>query len=144
MPKKASATVDRVENLRIWVERCDDQGRIFMSIREDRHIPEGGLYVCCHHEGTKFFFAGDAIDFLSLNVAIAENVRDEFEVVVTGSMEKVLPDVFESMTDEHLADVTGEDGNEIELSWSDQDLLQMNQDSAPIHFIHAESLTVNL
>ena len=144
MAKKASATVDRVENLRIWVERCDEQGRMFMSIREDEQIPEGGIYICCHQEGTQFFFAGNAIDFRSLNATIAENIRDEFEVIVTGKLEQTTPDVFELMTDEHLADVTAEDGSTVKLNWSDQDLQQMRHNFAPIHFIHAESLTVNL
>lgn len=136
--------MDRVENLRIWVELCDDNGTLFMSIREEKSVPDGGVYVCCHHEGTQFFFAGDQVDLWSLNAAIAENVRGEFEVVVTGELIRTTPDAFESMTDEHFADTVDAEGKMVEVNWSNQELHRMRQDFAPIHFVRAESLTLNL
>ncbi|MFA6525062.1 MAG: hypothetical protein WCT33_02180 [Patescibacteria group bacterium] len=142
MSKQASASVDRVENLRLWVERCDDMGNVFMSIRQNASVPEGGVYICCQ-DGTKFFFAGNAIDFRTLNAVIAENVRDEFEMVVTGKLCQVTPEAFELLTEEHLAD-TVDCGKAVAPDWSEKELARMRRDFGPIHFIQAETLVVNL
>ncbi|MBU1075286.1 hypothetical protein KJ705_04355 [Patescibacteria group bacterium] len=133
-----------MENAKIWVERADEEGRLFMSIREGDLVPDDGVYICCYQEGTEFFFAGDPIDFRSLNAAISENSRDEFEVVVTGKLVQTDPDMLEWLTEQHLADVTANVGKTLRLNWTDQDLQRMRRDSSPIHIIHAESLTLNL
>ncbi|MFA6573073.1 MAG: hypothetical protein WCT13_02755 [Patescibacteria group bacterium] len=114
-----------------------------MSIRQDASVPEGGVYICCQN-GTKFFFAGDAIDFRTLNAVIAENVRDEFEVVVTGKLCQTTPEAFELLTEEHLADTVDGFGKTVEPDWSEKELARMRRDFGPIHFIQAETLVVNL
>jgi hypothetical protein len=140
----AGASVDRVECLRLWVERCDDMGNVFMTARQDATEPDGGLYIYCHQDGTSFYFAGDAIDFRSLNTAISENVREEFEVVVTGRMCQVAPEVLEQLSEELLSETADSNGNYAEPDWSEKELARMRRESRPIHIIEAESLVVNL
>ncbi|MFA6391137.1 MAG: hypothetical protein WCW66_00095 [Patescibacteria group bacterium] len=145
MRKQASASVDRVEKLRLWVERCDDHdtGSLFMSIRPGASTHEGGVYISCQ-EGTRYLFAGEAINLKSLNAALASNIRDEFEVIVTGVLYQVIHGAFEVVTQAHLADTEDGEGKVVAPNWSEKELARMRRDFAPIHFIQAETLVVNL
>lgn len=144
MPEQKSTSVERVKDLRLWVERCDDMGHMFMSSRDDSSTSEGGLYVFCSQHGTRYYFAGASVDFRSLNSAIAENIRDEFEVVVTGVVGTEVPDALEVLTDTHLHQVTDGVGKRVNPRWSEEELERVRSNHRPIRFIRAESLTVNL